>query len=56
MKKIICINLPQTYENWPHLYKQGTAKCINKIVHNWLKPALSKSQMYMYKNQPQMYK
>ena len=49
-----CINHPQMYKNWPHLYKQGTNKCINYIDHNWLKLALSQPQMY--KNQPQMYK
>ena len=42
------------YKNWPHLYKQVTDKCINKIDHNWLKLAISQPQMY--KNQPQMYK
>ena len=42
------------YKNWPHLYKQGTNICINKINHNQLK--LVRSQPQMYKNQPQMYK
>ena len=49
-----CVNHPQMYKNWPHLYKQGTDKCINEIDLNWLKLALNQPQMY--KNQPQMYK
>ena len=49
-----CINNPQLYKNWPHLYKQGADKCINEIDDNWLNLALSQPQMY--KNQPQMYK
>ena len=32
-----CINHPQVYNNWPHLYKQGTNQCINEIDRNWLK-------------------
>ena len=28
-----CINRPQMYKNWPHLYKQGTDKCTNNIDH-----------------------
>ena len=50
-----CINHPQMYKNWPHMHKQGTDKCINKIDHNWLKLALSQPQIYK-KKRPQMYK
>ena len=32
----ICINRPQVHKNWPHLYKQGTEKCIDEIDHKCL--------------------